>query len=328
MKKQIFRHQRKDLGVSGDQAFRSEELLGKYTESVYAGTVSFLRRKLTRDLKGADIAVTGIPFDSATTGRSGARLGPRAIRIASTTLAELDAFPQSIDPCSLLAIADYGDCYFELEQLHNIVPIAEAHIKSILAQGAMALTLGGDHFITYPCLRAYHAHYPQLALIHFDAHPDTWDDAGGLNHGTMFTRAVNEKLIDPNHSIQIGIRTLVEDDRGIKIVSAEDVGSLGAQAVAEMIIERTAGLPCYLTFDIDALDPAFAPGTGTPVSGGLTSREALSIIRKLAPLSIVGMDIVEVAPAYDHAEITALAAAHIAYDVICLIAQNKASRSG
>ena len=314
---------RTPLTPPGDQAFRADQLKGKDLDLVYSGTTSFLRRKLTRDISNADIAVTGIPLDITTTGRAGARFGPRAIRAASSPLAELDAYPQNIDPLSILAIADYGDCYLTTGQQDTIIPSIEQHIRTIIDQNTVALSLGGDHFITYPCLRAYHHHYPDLALVHFDAHPDTWDDNQGLNHGTMFTRAINEQLINPHHSIQIGIRTKTDNDRGMQIINACDVETLGAQETANAIHARVQDMPCYLTFDIDALDPAYAPGTGTPVSGGITSREALNIIRNLTKLNIVGMDVVEVAPAYDHAEITALAAAHIAYDLICLFAQKK-----
>lgn len=318
---------RVSLSPGGDQAFRAESLYGKDIDAVYSGATSFLRRKYTRNLQGVDLAVSGIPYDFSTTGRPGARFGPRAIRIASSTLSELDAYPQSFDPFAQFAVADYGDCLILPEDANNIgsiIDIISTHVNTIIADGTACMLLGGDHFITYPSLIAHAKKYNDIALIHFDAHPDTWDDSTGLNHGTMFSRAVKEKLIDPEASIQIGIRTLVENTLGIKIVNAEEVWSMGIEAVVDLIKHRVGNRPCYLTFDIDCLDPAFAPGTGTPVAGGLSSREALGIIRRLSGVSIIGMDIVEVAPSYDHAEATALVAAHIAYDLVCLLA-NKSS---
>lgn len=297
------------------------DLLGHFgADMTFAGELSFLRRKYTRDIAGADLVVTGIPFDMATTFRPGARLGPQAIRAASVQLAEIAhrAFPYDIDPFSTLAVADYGDCPIDSGYPDLAAAAIEAHAREIIASNARLLSFGGDHFVTYPLLRAHAEKYGPLSLIHFDAHVDTWpDDGERLDHGSMFLRALNEGIIVPEKSVQVGIRSFSDEDHGFHVLSAPWVHSHGAEAALQCIHEVVGQQPAYLTFDIDCLDPAFAPGTGTPVAGGLSSIEALSIVRGLTPVNIIGMDVVEVAPAYDHAEITAIAAATIAHDLIC-----------
>ena len=182
------------------------------------------------------------------------------------------------------------------------------------------LSLGGDHFVTYPLLKAHAEKHGPLALVQFDAHQDTWDDDGKrVDHGTMITRAVTDGIIDPNHSIQIGIRTIAPETYGIEILDALTVHEMSAQDVAAKVAERTGGKNVYLTFDIDCLDPAFAPGTGTPVCGGLSTAQALLILRQLKNLNIVGSDVVEVSPAYDHADITANAGATVAMYMLGLL---------
>ncbi len=301
----------------GDQAFRSDQWHGRLPEMTYGGALSFLRRRYTRDIADADIVVSGIPFDMATSNRPGARLGPRAIRAASTGLAELDAYPFGFDPFDHLAVADYGDCFIDYGHPTEAVERIESHAAEILAHDAQMVTFGGDHFVTYPLLRAHAAKHGPLALIHFDAHPDTWpDDEGRLDHGSMFLRALREGIIDPSISVQIGIRTH-NDDCGFTVLGAPWVHRNGPAGVLEVVREQVGDHRAYVTFDIDCIDPAFAPGTGTPVAGGLSTAQALEIVRGLAPFDIVGMDVVEVAPAYDMSEITALAAATIAHDFIC-----------
>lgn len=307
-----------------DQAFRKKSLYGRNPEMTYSGALSFMRRKYTRDLAGVDIAVSGIPFDAATSYRPGARFGPAAVRAASTQLSELLAFPTGIDPFDKLAVIDYGDCTLDYGFPEKAVEQIEAHALEILGAGASMLTFGGDHFVTYPLLKAHAKHHGPVALVHFDAHTDTWDDKDGrLDHGTMFTRALKEGLIDHESSIQIGIRTHNENTRGIQILDAPWVHEHSAQTAIEQIVERVGDKPAYLTFDIDCLDPAFAPGTGTPVVGGLSSAQALAILRGLGDLNFIGADVVEVAPAYDHADITAIAAATIAHDYLVLMAEKK-----
>lgn len=303
----------------GDQAFRSPQLAGRDREMTYGGAVSFLRRNYTRDIADADIVVSGIPFDMATSNRPGARLGPRAIRAASVGLAELDAYPFGFDPFEYLAVADYGDCFIDYGHPEDIVARVEAHGDEILANDATMVTLGGDHFITYPLLRAHAKKYGPLSLIQFDAHSDTWDDDGSrLDHGSMFLRAVREGILEPSTSVQIGIRTHNADTHGFTIIGAPWVHREGIAATIDLVQEVVGDTKAYLSFDIDCLDPAFAPGTGTPVSGGLTTAQGLEAIRSLNELDIVGMDVVEVAPPYDVAEVTALAAATLAHDFICL----------
>jgi len=313
----------KSKTTKGDQAFRKTDLYGRDYEMTYGGALSFLRRKYSRDLSGADVVVSGVPFDAATSNRPGARFGPSAIRAASVQLAELPAFPWGFDPFEYLAVIDYGDCFLDYGYPQEIVTKAEAHADRILASGASMLTFGGDHFITYPLLRAHAKRHGPLALIHFDAHPDTWpDDGERLDHGTMFNRAAREGLIDPARSVQIGIRTYSEA-QGFTVLNAPWVHEHGPYAALTEIVRVVGEHKAYLTFDIDCLDPAFAPGTGTPVAGGLSSAQALAILRGLGNLNIIGMDVVEVAPAYDHAEITAIAAATLAHDYLCLRALRK-----
>jgi agmatinase len=312
--------------IYGDGAIRRPSLYGSSIENTYAGVLSFMRRTYTRDLTGADVVVSGVPLDLATTFRPGARLGPAAIRAASVQLAELKPFPWGFDPFEDLAVIDYGDCWFDAHNPLSIAPSIVDHARTILASGAKMLTFGGDHFITYPLLKAHaERHGAPLSLIHFDAHCDTWpdDNPDSLNHGTMFYKAVKEGLIDPKRSVQIGIRTWNDDFMGMNVLDAPWVHAHGAQATLERVLAVVGDRPAYLTFDIDCLDPAFAPGTGTPVSGGLSSAQALHIVRGMVPVNLVGMDVVEVAPAYDQSEITAIAAAHVAVDLLCLLREQK-----
>ena len=305
--------------IAGDQAFRRADLAGRESEMTYGGALSFLRRTYTRDIADADIVVSGIPFDMGTSNRPGARLGPRAIREASVGLAELDAYPFGFDPFDFVRVADYGDCFMDFGHPEEAPQRIEAHSREILANDSLMVTLGGDHFVTYPILRAHAEKFGPLSLIHFDAHCDTWpDDGTRLDHGSMFLRALREGLIDPTRSVQIGIRTHNTDTYGFTVLGAPWVHREGIPAVIDVIREIVADRKAYLTFDIDCLDPAFAPGTGTPVSGGLTTAQALDAVRSLAEFDIVGMDIVEVSPPYDVAEVTAIAAATIAHDFIAV----------
>ncbi len=308
------------VGGGGDQAFRASENLGRNFEQTWAGALSFCRRRYSRDLNGVDVAVSGIPLDLSVTYRPGTRLGPRGVRAASVQLSELDAHPFRFDPFSHLNVIDYGDCELVFDHPETIPDSIEDHIFRIISKGVKSATIGGDHFITYPILRAHHRVHGAVALLHFDAHPDTWpDDGTQMNHGTMFARAVKDKLIIPEKSLQVGIRT-VAPMLGINVITADDVHDIGVKGVLAAIAKTIGNTPCYLTFDIDCLDPSHAPGTGTPVAGGLTSREALKIIRGLNDiegLNIVGCDLVEVSPPFDVSEITALAGAHVLHDILC-----------
>ena len=312
--------------LHGDGAIRRNSLYGSSIENTYAGVLSFMRRNYTRDLTSVDVAISGIPLDLATTFRPGARLGPAAVRAASVQLAELKPYPWGFDPFDELAVVDYGDCWFDAHNPLTIVPSIIEHARTILVSGAKMLTFGGDHFITYPLLKAHVEHYGRpLSLIHFDAHCDTWpdDEPASLNHGTMFYKAIKEGLIDPARSVQVGIRTWNDDFMGMQVLDAQWVHTYGAAAAIQRIAQVVGDNACYLTFDIDCLDPAFAPGTGTPVAGGLSSAQALQIVRGLGAVNLVGMDVVEVSPPFDQSEITALAAAHIAVDLLCLLRNRK-----
>ncbi|WP_437487871.1 agmatinase [Sorangium sp. So ce1014] len=307
----------------GDHAFTTEGLTGVAYEPFYAGALSFLRRKYSRDLAGVDVAVTGLPLDTATTQRSGARFGPRAVREASAMLAWGPPYGCKVSPLDRLAIVDYGDCQWDFGRPMEVPAAIEAHIAGILRGGAAPLSIGGDHFVTLPVLRALHKQHGTLSLIHFDAHSDTWsvgDDAERIDHGTMFFHAAREGIVDPAHSVQIGIRTYNPEPHGFQILDAPWVHRNGAAAVAQRILEVVQGRRVYVTFDVDCLDPCFAPGTGTPVCGGLSTATAIEILRGIAGVDVVGADVVEVAPAYDTAGITALAAATIAYEHLALYA--------
>lgn len=311
--------------LRGDSAFRADSLYGLKNEVTYAGALSFLRRKYTRDLTGVDIAVVGLPFDLATSNRPGARFGPAGLRAASAHMSWSAPHPWPFDPLDRLAIVDYGDVFFDYGYPERFVAEVENAIGAILDAGPEVICLGGDHFVTLPLLRAHAKRHGPLALVHFDAHSDTWRDEK-LNHGTMFFHAVKEGIVDPAHSVQVGLRTTNPETHGFTILDNGWVMRNGTEAVAAEIERVTGGRKAYLTFDIDCLDPSYAPGTGTPVCGGLTSFQAIDIIGRLGEVKWVAMDLVEVAPAYDIAEITALAGATLIQHYLAMRAQNLPDR--
>jgi agmatinase len=287
-------------------------LRGGADEPTYGGVLSFMRRRYSRDLAGVDVVVWGVPFDGATSNRPGARFGPQAIRRASAIFDGDPQYPFGIDPFAHLTVVDYGDCAFDYARPNEIRPAIKLQAAAILEAGAHLISLGGDHFVTFPLLEAHAARHGALGLVQFDAHQDTWDDdEHRIGHGSFITRAVRRGLIDPARSVQIGIRTHAPADFGIDVIDAQSVDALGTAGIIERVRRRVGQGAAYLSFDIDCLDPAFAPGTGTPVSGGLTSREAFAILAGIGDLDWRGMDVVEVAPAYDHADITAVAAATV-----------------
>ncbi len=289
-------------------------------ENAFSGATSFLRRRYTKDLTSVDLAVTGVPFDQAVTNRPGTRLGPRAIREASSLQPFDRPYGWGFDPLEEFRIADYGDMAFDYAAPQEFPVALEVHARTIVDSGAGMLTLGGDHSITLPILRAHAAKYGPLALVQFDAHTDTWadDDPRRFDHGTGFYKAVREGLIDPARSVQIGIRTDNPDPLGITIIDARAAHEAAPGQVAAQVKSIVGEARAYLSFDIDCLDPAFAPGTGTPVWGGLSSAQAQHILRDLAGLDLVGGDVVEVSPPYDPAGITAVAGAHVAMEILCL----------
>lgn len=304
-----------------DLAFTREGLYGTTVEATFAGATSFMRRKYSRDLTGVDVAITGVPYDLATSNRSGARLGPRAVRAISSTLSWGTVMGWGFDPFNSLAAVDYGDCSFDSGRPDQIPDEIYQHAKTILDQDTAMLMLGGDHFSTYPVIKAHAEKHGPISLIHFDAHSDTWEDEDGrIDHGTMFYHAAKQGIVDPEHSAQVGMRLFNPDSHGYNVYPAEWVHENGIEKTIAAIRQVVGDRPCYVSFDIDCLDPSYAPGTGTPVVGGLSSHQALKIIRGLAGINIVGMDVVEVAPAYDVSEITALAAATIGLDLLCLYA--------
>ncbi len=317
------------MGNTGDQAFlRQDTNMGRWYEMTYGGTLSFLRRNYSRELEGVDVAVTGVPYDNAVTFRPGCRLGPQAIRAASVQLAELKAFPYGFDPFETLSVVDYGDVFLDPHHPETVQPAIEAHADQILGGGTKLLTLGGDHSIAYPLLKAHAKKHGPVALIQFDAHCDTWDDDGvQYNHGSMFLRAAREGIVDVSKSTQVGVRTYNDEDFGFEILTSPWIHRNGIDAAIEVVRERAGDAPVYISFDIDGIDPAFAPGTGTPVPGGLASWQALEFIRGLESLNLIGMDVVEVSPPFDTAEITAIAAATVAHDWLCLLAKSKGAKT-
>ena len=305
-----------------DHGLFRQDLRGTTPEPTYGGALSFMRRKYTNDMTGVDVAVTGVPLDTATTNRPGARFGPRAIRAASTIMAWEKPYGMEFDPLDVLAVVDSGDCFFDHGRPEETPGLIEQHAYDIIDQGPGLLALGGDHFIAYPLLKAHvRKHGGPLSLLHFDAHSDTWEDENDrIDHGTMFWWAAKQGLVDPQTSVQIGLRTTNRDTLGFNIIDAPAVHAGGIDLAITAARAVLGDRPVYLSFDIDCLDPSYAPGTGTPVCGGLTSHQAMSILRGLKGINVVGMDVVEVAPAYDVGEITALAAVHVAMEMLYLYA--------
>lgn len=293
-------------------------------EATFSGALSFMRRRYTKDLAGVDVAIWGVPFDGATSNRPGARFGPRAIRAASAIFDGDPQYPSRKDPFETMTVVDYGDCALPRGLTPNTPLAIEREARTIVEAGAHLVSLGGDHFITLPLLRAHVAKHGPLALVQFDAHQDTWDDGDdAISHGSFVTIAVKHGLIVPERSIQIGVRTVAPRDCGIATIDAEACADLRAQEIADRVRVHVGQGPVYLSFDIDALDPAFAPGTGTPVAGGLTSAQALGALWGLRDLDWRGMDVVETSPPYDHAEITAVAAASVVQRYLQVLAAKR-----
>ena len=312
-----------------DLAFTAAQRRGLAFENAFGGAVSFLRRRYSKDLAGVDVAVTGIPFDQAVTHRPGTRFGPRAIREASTLQPFDPPYGWPVSPIEVMDVVDYGDLAFDYARTSDFPDALTAHIRGILASGAASVALGGDHYVSFPILRAYAEKYGPVSLLHFDAHCDTWadDDMERIDHGTMFYKAVKSGIVDPKTSVQIGIRTHNDDFLGVNVIDAREVHETGAAAVAAKARAILGDRPVYLTFDIDCLDPSAAPGTGTPIPGGLTYHQAASVIRRLKDVNFVGMDMVEVSPPYDHSELTSAAAASLIMEYICLRAWQRGARA-
>ena len=289
--------------------------------SMFANTFSFMGLPISRDIDAADLVVMGIPYDLATTGRAGTRHGPQAVRRASANLRwEKKRWPWSFSVTDRIDVIDYGDLEFSPGDCPEAESVIVDHINRVHEKKKRTLCFGGDHFVTLPQLRGVHQNRGTVALVQFDAHTDTYEESSKYDHGGMFYAAPRENLIDTSRSIQIGIRTEYDNDPAIKVIDAAHANDMSCSDIVDAIRERVGDMPVYLTFDIDCLDPAYAPGTGTPVIGGMTTDKALKILRGMAGMNIVAADVVEVAPAYDHADITALAGATVGLEIMYLMA--------
>lgn len=315
----------------------SNHAFGAHLEPFH-GIPSFMRLPVSHYLKGVDVAIAGVPFDSGTSFRSGARLGPRAIRAASLMLWGYNAVLE-VKPLDHLNVVDYGDLEVIPVDIRASMSGVTDQAEKILSQNATLIALGGDHSVSLPLLRAHAAKYGELAVVHFDSHPDTWPEefkGQPYSHGTPFIRAIEEGLIDTSAYLQVGLRGPtssshdLQDARKLGAITLPigQVFEMGIPAVIETIHNTVGARPVYISLDIDAVDPAFAPGTGTPEVGGLSSYQMLQLVRGLVGLNLVGFDLVEVSPPYDHSEITAILAANLVFEFLSLLALNKIELSG
>ncbi|MEO5711676.1 MAG: agmatinase [Nocardioidaceae bacterium] len=296
----------------------------------FAGPPTFARLPRLDEVDRCDVAVVGVPFDAGVSYRPGARFGPAHIRQSSRLLRPYNP-AQDVSPFAEQQVADAGDIAVNPFDIQAAIAAVEAGADVLLEQVGRLLTLGGDHTIALPLLRAVAKVHGPVAVLHFDAHLDTWDTYFGepYTHGTPFRRASEEGLIDSERSLHVGIRgplyaatDLAEtDELGYSVIACTDYDRLGLDGVIAAMRDRLGEGPVYVSVDIDVIDPGMAPGTGTPEAGGLTSRELLATLRGLAGLHVVGADVVEVAPAYDHAEITGIAASHVAYELLSIMAR-------
>ena len=301
----------------------------------YAGLGTFARIPLIESVPDYDVAILGVPFDGGTSYRPGARFGPMGIRQASRHLRPRFHVELDTAPLEEIQVVDAGDVPCTPYNIEEAMQQIEDMARDVVGDGGRRIvTLGGDHTVALPMLRAAHRQHGPIALVHFDAHLDTWDTyfKAPITHGTVFRRAFEEGLLAEDKSIHVGIRgpiydrmDLVDDASfGFRIIRAGDLDFLGIEGAADAIRQRVGDAPVYVSIDIDVLDPAFAPGTGTPEMGGLNSRELLHVLRKLDGLNIIGGDVVETAPDYDHAEITCVAAATVAFDLVTLMSKTPA----
>ncbi|MGJ6123881.1 agmatinase [Mycolicibacterium sp. Y3] len=298
----------------------------RYTEP---GT--FARLPRIDQVGSADVSIVGIPFDSGVSYRPGARFGPGHVRASSKLLRPYNP-AVGIEPFAVQQVADCGDIAVNPFDIAEAIETIDAAVTDLRKDGSKVLTIGGDHTIALPILRSLARDHGPIGVLHFDAHLDTWDTYFGapFTHGTPFRRASEEGLIDMERSQHIGIRGPLyskhdlEDDAvlGFQVIRSDDYEFDDVASIVERMRKRLSGGPVYVSVDIDVLDPAHAPGTGTPEAGGMTSRELLNTLRGLVGLEVVGADIVEVAPAYDHAEITGIAAAHVGYELLSVLAAN------
>ena len=293
----------------------------------YAGLTTFARLPRAEDVSHVDVGVLGVPFDSGVSYRPGARFGPSAVREASRLLQGYNQF-QDVAPFQVQQVADLGDVNANPFNIEEALSAVERRATALTNDGTKIVTIGGDHTIALPLLRAAaHAHGP-VALLHFDAHLDTWDTYFGqpYTHGTPFLRAHEEGLLSREHLTHVGIRANLHHEHdlerdaeiGFGIISCMDIAERGVQEIVASMKHRIGDMPVYISIDIDVLDPSHAPGTGTPESGGLTSREMIQMLRGISDLNIVGADVVEVSPSYDWAQLTGLAASTLIYELISI----------
>ena len=303
----------------------------------FAGPSTFARLPELRDVSRCDIAILGIPFDAGTSYRPGARFGPQSIRQASRHLRTQYHPSYDTEPFVEQQVADAGDISCNPFNIEEAVGQIQLAAIEMLGKVNSIISLGGDHTIALPLLRAVNHFHGPVALVHFDAHLDTWDTYFGApyTHGTPFRRAAEEKLFLDHASMHVGIRGPLysrddldnDEELGFKVVHCDEFQKEGLDHVASRIKERVGDNPMYLSIDIDVLDPAHAPGTGTPEIAGISSRELLGVLREFDGLNIISADVVEVSPAYDHAELTSLAAATIVYEIINLLARSRSGKT-
>lgn len=296
----------------------------------YGGFPTFARLPRRDQVEHYDVAVVGVPFDSGVSYRPGARFGPAHIRQSSRLLRPYNPALDRM-PFASQQVIDAGDIDCNPFNIPEALSAIESEVRNLTRDGQRVLTLGGDHTIALPILRALHSRYGPITVVHFDAHLDTWGSYFGMDttHGTPFRRASEEGLINTSTSVHVGTRgplysatDLVEDEQlGFHVISSIELQDHGLAAALKRLSDRVGDTPIYVSIDIDVLDPAHAPGTGTPEAGGLASRELLAFVRSFANMDLIGADIVEVAPAYDHAEITGIAAAHVAYELLSAMAR-------
>jgi len=295
----------------------------------FTGPSTFARLPYVRTLEDVDVAIVGVPFDTGVTYRVGGRFGPNAVRAASVMLRPYNANLE-VSPFEVLSCVDYGDIAIVPGYTERSYEAIEAAVAPIVQAGVIPLLIGGDHACTLPHLRATRSRGP-VAVVDFDSHTDAWDSYFGEkhNHGTWMRRAIEEGLVDVGRSIEVGLRgpiyeatdwTDLRTELGLDYLTTEEVLARGPEDVAATIRNRVGDGPAFLTFDIDVVDPAYAPGTGTPEPGGLSAHDALAIVRRLTGLDFVGFDVMEVIPAYDPAGQTAFLAANLAYEMLSLTA--------
>ena len=301
----------------------------------FTGPSTFARLPLVHDLADVDVAIVGVPFDTGVTYRVGGRFGPNAVRAASVMLRPYNT-NLDVNPFEVLSCVDFGDIAIVPGYLQRSYALIEQAVVPMVEAGIVPLLVGGDHACTLPHLRATRSRGP-VAVIDFDSHTDAWDSYFGekYNHGTWMRRAIEEGLVDAGHSIEVGLRgsiyaagdwTSLRTELGLDYVTTEEVFAIGPEAVADRILDRVGDRPAFLTFDIDVVDPAYAPGTGTPEAGGPSAHDMLAIVRRLTGIEFVGFDVVEVIPAYDPAGQTATLAANLAYEMLSLVALERRDR--